>query len=159
MKNLDSYINESIELSPGMMSSLFLIACFCIPNGVSAVMQLIRDKGKRTAAKELINSLDTNQKKIIEKLNKLDFEKYPQTKRLVNLIMSGTDESVVMSQYWVVIHSGELDNKRGIHRNIEDITTGYIRNIKAHRDRKINWAIEPSTFLSMVNFSKLFLRK
>ena len=158
MKNLDRYITESIELGPGMITSLFLVACFCIPNGVSAVVQLIRDKGKRAAAKELINSLDANQKKSIEKLNKLDLEKYPQTEKLVNLIMSGANEDSIMTQYWIVIHSGEIAN-RTVHKNIENITTSYLRNVRAHKDKKIKWAIEPSTFLSMVNFSKLFLRK
>ena len=158
MKNLDSYINESIELGPGMMTSLFLAACFCIPNGVSAIIQLIQNKGKRAAAKELINSLDANQKKSIEKLNKLDLEKYPQTKKLMNLIISGANEDSIMTQYWIVIHSGEIAN-RTVHKNIENITTDHLRNVRAHRDKKIKWAIEPSTFLSMVNFSKFFLRK
>ena len=158
MKKLGKYINESIEMSPGMMASLFLAACFCIPNGVSAITQLIRDKGKRVAAKELISNLNDSQKKSIGKLNKLDLEKYPQTKKLVDLIMSGANEDSVMTQYWIVIHSGEITNKT-VHKNIENITTGYLRSNKAAREKKIKWAIEPSTFFSMVNFSKLFLRK
>ena len=158
MKNLDKYINESIELGPGMIASIFLMACFCIPNGVAAVVQLIKDKGKREAAKELIDSLDEKQKNCIKKLNKLDLNKYPQTEKLMSLILSGKDADSVMTQYWIVMHSNEIAN-RTARRNIEDMTGNYVNDIKAHRDKKIKWAISPSTFLSMVNFSKIFLRK
>ena len=158
MKKIDRYIAESLNMSPNMLTSIFLTACFCIPNGVAVVVQLIRDKGKRAAAEELLNSLNRSQKEAIKKLNKLDLDKYPYTKKLMHLIMKGSNIEDVMTQYWVVVHSKEIGNPI-IYKNIENITTGYIRSMKADKDRRIKWLISPSTFLSMIKWTKTFAKK